>query len=50
MLTKTAGSVERAAQLVDEKFGKKLKNSENLRRGLQAFADKKKPEWVPSKL
>jgi len=44
------GSVERAAQLVDEKFAKRLRNSENMRRGLQAFADKKKPDWVPSKL
>lgn len=44
------GSVERAAQLVEEKIGRKLKNLENTKRGLQAFAEKRKPEWVPSKL
>lgn len=44
------GSVERAAQLVDEKVGRKLRGSENLKRGLQAFATKSKPEWVASKL
>lgn len=44
------GSVERAFQLVDERLGPKMRAGENIKRGLEAFADKKKPVWVPSKL
>ncbi|KAF4126523.1 1,4-Dihydroxy-2-naphthoyl-CoA synthase [Geosmithia morbida] len=44
------GSVERAFQLVDERYGKGLFEGDNLKIGLSAFAEKKKPEWVPSKL
>ncbi|KAH8647862.1 enoyl-CoA hydratase [Xylariales sp. PMI_506] len=42
-------SVERAAQLVDERWAKQLFEGENFRIGLEAFAAKKKPDWVPSK-
>lgn len=44
------GSVERAFQLVDERFGRKMREGENIKRGLEAFANKKTPVWVPSKL
>ncbi|KAE9978141.1 hypothetical protein EG327_007508 [Venturia inaequalis] len=44
------GSVERASQLTAEKFGRKLIEGENMGIGLAAFAQKKKPVWVPSKL
>lgn len=44
------GSVERASQLTTEKFGRKLSEGENMGIGLKAFAEKKKPVWVPSKL
>lgn len=44
------GSVERAAQLVDERYRQPLLEGENLRIGVEAFAKKKKPVWVPSKL
>lgn len=44
------GSVERAYQLTDERLKAKLHSSENAREGLKAFAEKRKPNWVPSKL
>ncbi|KAL4916926.1 ClpP/crotonase-like domain-containing protein [Aspergillus aurantiobrunneus] len=44
------GSVEQASRATAELYGKKLITGENLKRGLQAFAQKKKPEWVGSKL
>ena len=44
------GSVERASQNTENRFGEGLRRGENLRRGLAAFAAKRKPEWVPSKL
>jgi enoyl-CoA hydratase/carnithine racemase len=44
------GSVERASQLTAEKFARKLAEGENMVIGLTAFAQKKKPNWVPSKL
>ncbi|OAA34320.1 Crotonase, core [Metarhizium rileyi] len=43
-------SVERAAQLVQDRYGKGLLEGENLRIGLMAFITKTKPEFVPSKL
>jgi enoyl-CoA hydratase/carnithine racemase len=43
-------SVERCAQLTDERFGSALFSGENIKIGLEAFAKKCKPEWVPSKL
>lgn len=44
------GSVERAHQLVAERFGRGLMGGENLRRGLEAFKEKRVPVWVASKL
>lgn len=44
------GSVERAYQLSDERLRDKLVTGENAREGLTAFAQKRKPKWVPSKL
>lgn len=44
------GSVERAFQLADERLKEKLTTGENAREGLKAFAEKRKPNWVPSKL
>lgn len=43
-------SVERAAQITAERWTEKLMSSENTRIGLAAFAAKKQPRWVPSKL
>ena len=43
-------SVERAAQLVQDRYAKGLLEGENLRIGLMAFVTKEKPQWVPSKL
>ena len=44
------GSVERASQITDERFGRSLREGENIKIGLAAFAQKQKPAWVPSKL
>jgi enoyl-CoA hydratase/carnithine racemase len=44
------GNVEAASRRVAELYGMKLISGENLKRGLEAFAMKKKPEWVGSKL
>ena len=43
-------SVERAAQLTHERYADGIFKGENLLIGLQAFAKKQKPVWVPSKL
>ncbi|KHN98359.1 Crotonase, core [Metarhizium album ARSEF 1941] len=43
-------SVERAAQLVQDRYATRLLGGENLRLGLMAFVTKTKPEFVPSKL
>ena len=43
-------SVERAAQITAERWVEKLMTSENTKIGLAAFAAKKQPMWVPSKL
>ncbi|KAH7014300.1 enoyl-CoA hydratase [Microdochium trichocladiopsis] len=43
-------SVERATQVIDERFARALLTGENFRIGIKAFAEKKKPEWVPSKM
>jgi enoyl-CoA hydratase/carnithine racemase len=43
-------SVERAAQLVQDRYAKGLLEGDNLRIGLMAFITKTKPEFVPSKL
>lgn len=44
------GSVERASQVTQERFGKALAEAENTVIGLTAFAKKEKPKWVASKL
>lgn len=43
-------SVERAFQLADDRLKEKLHSGENAREGLAAFAQKRKPNWTPSKL
>lgn len=43
-------SVERASQLTADTYGAKLAKAENTMIGLTAFAQKKQPQWVPSKL
>lgn len=43
-------SVERASQETEQKYGHALRDGDNLAIGLRAFADKKQPKWVPSKL
>ncbi|KAF1733366.1 Carnitinyl-CoA dehydratase [Beauveria bassiana] len=43
-------SVERAAQIMDERYMRQLLNGENIKLGLMAFASKEKPKWVPSKM
>jgi enoyl-CoA hydratase/carnithine racemase len=44
------GSVERASQNTENRYGIGLREGENLGIGLRAFAEKKQPKWVPSKL
>ncbi|KAL4792875.1 ClpP/crotonase-like domain-containing protein [Aspergillus venezuelensis] len=44
------GSVEQASRATAELYGAKLVKGENIKRGLEAFAEKRKPEWVGSKL
>ena len=44
------GSVERATQLVIERYERALNGGENALEGLKAFAEKRKPDWKPSKL
>ncbi|CAK7206724.1 hypothetical protein SEUCBS139899_009530 [Sporothrix eucalyptigena] len=44
------GSVERASQLTEERYGKALMEGENMKIGTAAFAAKKVPQWVASKL
>lgn len=43
-------SVERATELVYQRFNEALLQSENSKEGLAAFAQKRKPQWKPSKL
>lgn len=43
-------SVERASQNTEQRFGAGLRDGANLAIGLKAFAEKKQPQWVPSKL
>ncbi|CAA9965419.1 Carnitinyl-CoA dehydratase [Pyrenophora teres f. maculata] len=44
------GSVERATQLTSEQYNHRLNASENALEGLSAFAEKRKPNWKPSRL
>ncbi|TAQ86969.1 hypothetical protein B7494_g4702 [Chlorociboria aeruginascens] len=43
-------SVERAAQITSERYDRALADGANLRIGLDAFAAKKPPQWIPSKI
>ncbi|TVY88731.1 Carnitinyl-CoA dehydratase [Lachnellula willkommii] len=43
-------SVERGAQIISDRFDRQLFGGENIKIGLEAFATKKKPQWVSSKL
>lgn len=45
-----SGSVERATQLTIERYSEALNAGENALEGLSAFAQKRKPDWKPSKL
>lgn len=44
------GSVERATQLTAERYEEQLFDGPNMKIGLDAFAAKKQPEWLPSKI
>jgi enoyl-CoA hydratase/carnithine racemase len=44
------GRVERATQLILERYNEPLTSGENALEGLKAFAEKRKPNWKPSKL
>jgi len=44
------GSVERGVQRVGERYERGLFEGENIKIGLEAFASKKKPVWVSSKI
>lgn len=44
------GSVERATQRTTDRYGALLAEAPNMKIGLDAFAAKKKPQWVPSKI
>ncbi|CAH0054924.1 unnamed protein product [Clonostachys solani] len=43
-------SVERSSQLIEQRYKKALLEGKNLKIGLEAFARKEKPNWVPSQL
>ncbi|KAL4818996.1 ClpP/crotonase-like domain-containing protein [Aspergillus spinulosporus] len=45
-----SGSVEQGSRATAELYGARLMRGENLRRGLEAFKEKRKPDWVGSKL
>jgi enoyl-CoA hydratase/carnithine racemase len=44
------GSVERASQLTADRYSRALMAGDNMRIGLTAFAEKKAPKWVASRL
>lgn len=44
------GSVERAVTLTEQRYSTALRDGENLKIGLDAFAQKKQPKWVAAKL
>lgn len=44
------GSVERAFQRTSDRYDQALSEGANMKIGLDAFAAKKKPQWIPSKI
>ena len=44
------GSVERASQRTSDRYDQALLDGPNMKIGLDAFAAKKKPQWVSSKI
>jgi enoyl-CoA hydratase/carnithine racemase len=44
------GSVERGVQRVSDRYDRALFEGDNIKIGLEAFAEKKKPGWVASKI
>lgn len=42
--------MERAAQITSDRYDQALFEGANMNIGLKAFAEKKKPNWVPSKM
>jgi hypothetical protein len=44
------GSVERATQRTSDRYDQLLFEGPNIKIGLDAFAAKKKPQWLPSKI
>jgi enoyl-CoA hydratase/carnithine racemase len=44
------GSVERASQRTSDRYDQALFEGPNMKIGLDAFATKTKPQWVPSKI
>ena len=44
------GSMERASQITEQEYGRALTEGDNFKIGVKAFAEKKAPQWVPSKL
>jgi len=44
------GSVERASQRTSDRYDQALFEGPNMKIGLDAFAAKTKPQWVPSKI
>lgn len=43
-------SMERASQITEQEYGQALKEGENFKIGVKAFAEKRAPQWVGSKL
>ncbi|RJE21813.1 carnitinyl-CoA dehydratase [Aspergillus sclerotialis] len=43
-------SMERASQITEQEYGQALKEGDNFKIGVKAFAEKKTPQWVASKL
>lgn len=41
---------EEGSRLLQDAWGKKLNDGENIKEGVRAFVEKRKPRWVPSKL
>jgi len=44
------GSAENGSRVLNENYGKRLNEGENIKEGVMAFVEKRAPRWVPSKL